>query len=214
MRNRILAICLTTLALATTAYAQRFEVFGDYTYFRYNPTITGLNTRSLNGGGGGAQVNFLKIFGLKGEFQGYMSTQTEVDVTSPISTPKGIIPIGTYKSNATMFSYLFGPVVRIPTKHIRPFGELLFGGVNTNLYTQLNNSLIANGGKVDASGSTQHPFALALGGGLDVAVNKSVAIRIGEFDFMLTRFTNIWTNSNNQHNFRYLAGVVFTFGGQ
>jgi hypothetical protein len=209
----MLKICVATLTLATGAFAQRFEVFGDYTYLRYNPTITGLNTRSLSGGGGGAQINFLKILGLKGDFQGYMSTQTVVDVTSPISTPKGIIPVGTYKSNATMFTYLIGPVVRIPGKHIRPFGELLFGGTHTNLYAQLNSALIANGGKIDASGSSQHPFAMAFGGGLDVVVNKHFSIRVGEFDWMLTRFTNIWTDTNNQNNFRYVGGAVFTFGG-
>jgi len=212
MKSRILGTCLATLALATTAFAQRFEVFGDYTYLRYNPTITGLNTRSLNGGGGGAQLNFLKIFGLKGDFQGYMSTQTTVQVTSPIPTPKGIIPVGTYKSNATMFTYLFGPVVRLPGKHIRPFGELLFGGTQTALYAQLNSALIANGGQTNAEGSSQHPFAMAFGGGLDVAVNKHFAVRVGEVDWLLTRFTNIWTNTNNQNNFRYLGGAVFTFG--
>ncbi len=140
MRNQVSGICLVALALTTSAFAQRFEVFGDYTYFRYNPTITGLNSRALNGGGGGAQLNFAKIFGLKADFQGYMSTQTVVDVTAPIPTSKGTIPVGTYKSNATMFTYLFGPVVRIPGKHIRPFGELLFGGTQTNLYAQLNNA--------------------------------------------------------------------------
>ncbi|MEO8592936.1 MAG: hypothetical protein ABI759_06430 [Candidatus Solibacter sp.] len=212
MRNRLLTICIATFALATGAFAQRFEAFGDYSYLRYNPTINGLNTRSLNGGGGGVQLNFLKFLALKGDFQGYMSTQTEVNVTSPISTPKGIIPVGLYKSNASMFSYLFGPVVRIPGKHIRPFGELLFGGVHTNLYAQLNNSLIAQGGKIDTSATAQHPFAMAFGGGLDVVVNKHFALRLGEVDWMLTRFTNVWTNTNNQNNFRYLGGAVFTFG--
>src|SRR3954453_10816558 len=101
----LLRISLFAFAIAPAAFAQRFEAFGDYTYLRYNPTITGLNTRSLNGGGGGVQLNFLKFLALKGDFQGYMSTQTVVNVTAPISTPVGIIPVGTYKSNATMFSY-------------------------------------------------------------------------------------------------------------
>ena len=205
-------ISVATLALATSAFAQRFEVFGDYTFLQYNPTINGLNSRALHGGGGGAQVNFAKIFGLKADIQGYGSTQTVVNVTSPIGTPLGIIPVGTYKSNATMFSYLFGPVIRIPARHVRPFGELLFGGVNSNLYAQLNSAVIANGGQLNSSGSTQHPFAMALGGGLDVVVNKHFSIRVGEVDWMLTRFTNIWTNSNNQNNFRYTGGAVFTFG--
>jgi hypothetical protein len=212
MRRRQFVISVATLALATSAFAQRFEVFGDYTFLQYNPTINGLNSRALHGGGGGAQVNFAKIFGLKADIQGYGSTQTVVNVTSPIGTPLGIIPVGTYKSNATMFSYLFGPVIRIPARHVRPFGELLFGGVNSNLYAQLNSAVIANGGQLNSSGSTQHPFAMALGGGLDVVVNKHFSIRVGEVDWMLTRFTNIWTNSNNQNNFRYTGGAVFTFG--
>ena len=211
MRSRVLGLCLSTLALATTAFGQRFEVFGDYTYMRYNPTITGLNSRALNGGGGGAQLNFAKIFGLKADFQGYMSTQTVVEVTSPIATSKGIIPIGTDKSNATTFNNLLR---RIRICRIRPFGELLFGGTNTNLYAQLNNALIVNGGKIDASGSSQHPFAMALGVGLDVVVNRHFSLRVGEVDWLLTRFTNVWTNTNNQNNFRYLGGAVFTFGGQ
>ena len=214
MRRRLLLTCLATFALATSAFAQKFELYGDYSFIQYNPTINGLNSRALHGGGGGAQWNFWKILGLKADFQGYLSTQTTVNVTSPIGTPVGVIPVGTYKSNASSFSYLFGPVVRIPTKHVRPFGELLFGGFNSNLYAQLNSALIANGGKVDTSGATQHPFAMAFGGGLDIAINKHVAIRPAELDYVLTRFTNIWTNSNNQNNFRYLGGVVFTFGSK
>jgi len=141
-----------------------------------------------------------------------MSTQTTVNVTSPISTPQGIIPVGTYKSNSTMFSYLFGPVIRYPGKHFRPFGELLFGGVHTNLYGQLSSSLII-GGQSNKSAEAQHPFAMAFGGGVDIAINKHFAIRAAECDWLLTRFTNIWTNTNNQNNFRFLMGGVFTFGG-
>ncbi len=212
MRKQLLRICLAS-TFAAIAFAQRAEVFGDYTFIQFNPTITGSQSRALNGGGGGGQLNFAKIFGIKGEFQGYMSTQVSVNVTSPISTPAGIIPVGTYKSNATMFSYFFGPVVRIPLKRIHPFCELLFGGVNTNLYTQLNSVAIV-GGSRNTSNSTQHPFAMAFGGGLDVVVNRSVSLRLGELDWVLTRFTNVFTNTNNQDNFRYLGGIVFTFGGK
>jgi hypothetical protein len=211
-KRRLLNVCFAFMACVATAFAQRAEVFGDYTFMQFNPTITGVQSRALNGGGGGGQLNFAKIFGIKGEFQQYMSTEVTLNVTSPISTPKGIIPVGTYKSNATMFTYFFGPVVRYPGKHIRPFGELLFGGTSTNLYAQLNSSLVV-GGTVNGSASSQHPFAMAFGGGLDVAVNKHVSLRLGEFDWVLTRFTNLVTDTNNQNSFRYLAGVVFNFGG-
>jgi hypothetical protein len=195
------------------AFAQKGEVYGDYTYMQYNPTVTGLQSRALNGAGGGVQWNLSKYLGVKGDFQGYMSTQWTLNVTSPITTPSGgTIPVGSYSSNSTMFTYLFGPVIRVPAKRIVPFGEVLFGGSNTNLYGRLSSSLIAGGASVEQAG-TQHPFTMALGGGVDIVVNKNVAFRLGEFDYLLTRYTNPLTDTNNQNNFRYLGGMVFRWGG-
>ena len=212
MKSRSLIVAVTISLYATKAFAQKGEIFGNYTFMQFNPTINGLNSRSLNGGGGGAQWNIVPAFGIKAEFQGYMSTETTVNVTAPIPGPNGgIIPVGTYKSNATMFTYLFGPVVQLPGKRVRPFAEVLFGGMQTELYAQLNNALIANGGKIDAS-KTQHPFTMAVGGGLDVNVNKHFALRLAQMDWILSRYTNPWTSTNNQNSFRYLGGVVFKFG--
>lgn len=213
MKVQSLIATLAISAFAATAFAQKGEIFGNYTYMQFNPTITGLNSRALNGGGGGAQWNIKPSFAIKGEFQGYMSTETTVNVTSPIPVNNGLIPVGTYKSNATMFTYLFGPVIQLPGKRVRPFGEVLFGGMQTELYSQLNSAVIANGGKLDAS-KTQHPFTMAVGGGLDVNINKHVAVRLAEVDWVLTRYTNPWTSTNNQNSFRYLAGVVIKFGGE
>jgi len=213
MKVRSLILVSTMSLFATMAFAQKGELFGNYSYMQFNPTINGLNSRALNGAGGGAQWNIKPMIGIKAEFQGYMSTETSVSVTSPIPGPNGgIIPVGTYKSNATIFTYLFGPVVQLPGKRFRPFGEVLFGGMQTELYTQLNSAVIANGGKLDAS-ETQHPFTMAFGGGLDINVNKHVAVRVAQMDWVLTRFTNPWTDTNNQNSFRYLGGIVFKFGG-
>jgi outer membrane immunogenic protein len=210
MKRRLWFLLVPTLMFSAAAFAQRAEIFGDYTFMQFNPTITGVNSRALNGGGGGFQVNVGRVFGIKGEFQGYMSTETTVEVKSPIGTPAGVIPVGTYKSNATQFTYLFGPVIRIPAGRVQPFGELLFGGMNTNMYSQLLSSTIV-GGQANAN-ATQHPFAMAFGGGLDVSVNKHVSLRLAEMDWVLTRFTNVFTNSNNQNSFRYLGGIVFNLG--
>jgi hypothetical protein len=77
----------------------------------------------------------------------------------------GTIPPGTYSSQSNMFTYLFGPVVKIPIPKVTPFGELLFGGSNTNGYTNLVKSINAGGGTISATG-TQHPFTMAWGAGL------------------------------------------------
>jgi hypothetical protein len=196
---------------STSLIAQKMEVFGNYSYMQFNPTITGLQSRALNGGGGGAQFNFGKAFGIKGEFQGYGSTQWTMNVTSPISTSQGTIPVGTYKSNASMFTYLFGPVVGAQKGKMKFFGEVLMGGSNTGMYGDLYNETIV-GGKASTTKS-QHPYTMAIGGGVDVELNKHVALRLAEMDWMVTRYTNPFTNTNNQNSFRYLGGIVFKFGG-
>jgi hypothetical protein len=214
MKKSVVPTVLCAL-VGVSASAQDFhraEVFGDYTYMQFNPTLTGLQSRALNGGGGGFQVNMRKFFAIKGEFQGYQSTQWTLNVTSPLTTPGGaIIPVGTYKSNANMFTYLFGPVIRMPTRRITPFAEALFGGSNTNLYGRLYSQTITGGQSAEAGG-TQHPFTMALGGGFDINVTKHIAIRPAEMDYVLTRYTNPFTNTNNQNSFRYLGGIVFKLG--
>lgn len=204
------------LVFVMTALAQddgKFDISAGYSYFRFNPTITGVQSRSLNGGGGAIQLNLLKFLGIKADLQGYGSTSFTATYGTPIVTPKGTIPPGTYTTNGNQFTWLFGPVVQIPTSKVKVFGELLFGGSNTNAYANLSRSIDAGGGTIPLSG-TQHPFTMALGGGVDVNVSKRIALRLGEFDYILTRYTNPLTNTNNQNNFRYLAGVVFKLGGE
>ena len=53
---------------------------------------------------------------------------------------------------------------------------------------------------------------MAVGGGLDVKVTKSIALRPIEIDYLLTRYTNPFTETNNQNNFRYVGGIVFYLG--
>jgi hypothetical protein len=211
-RNTIMFAAL--LLSSTVAFAQeetqRVELFGEYSYLRFNPTLPHLNNRSFNGGGGGATFNFTRYLGIKAELMGYGSTSFTTTVDAPIATPKGTVPAGTFNSQGNMFTYLFGPVVKVPLSRITPFGELLFGGSNSNGYANLSKAIIAGGGTINASG-TQHPFTMAFGGGLDVHINHNFSIRPIELDWVLTRYTNPLTNTNNQNSFRYTAGVVYRF---
>jgi hypothetical protein len=202
------------LLSSTVAFAQeetqRVELFGEYSYLRFNPTLPRLNNRSFNGGGGGATFNINRYLGIKGELMGYGSTSFTTTVSAPIITPKGTVPAGTFNSQGNMFTYLFGPVVKLPLSRITPFGELLFGGSNSNGYANLSKAIIAGGGTISATG-TQHPFTMAFGGGLDVHINHNFSIRPIELDWVLTRYTNPLTNTNNQNSFRYTAGFVYRF---
>ncbi len=47
-----------------------------------------------------------------------------------------------------MFTYLFGPVVGVHARKLNVYGELLFGGSNTNGYGNLTKSINARGAQV------------------------------------------------------------------
>jgi len=199
-----------------TAFAQgtpKWELYGNYSYMQFNPTITGLQSRAFNGGGGGVVANFGRVFGIKADLQGYGSTQNTYTTSAPVVTPHGTVPVGTFKSSGNMFTYLFGPVIGYRASKFHMYGEYLLGGSNSNLYGELVKSIDAGGGKLTGSG-TQHPFTMAMGGGLDLNLNKHVALRLAEMDWVLTRYTNPITNTNNQHSFRYQGGLVLMFGAQ
>ena len=93
--------------LAKTGFSQeepaRIELFGEYSYLRFNPTLTGLQSRSFNGGGGGVTFFFSDHFGLKGELMGYGSaTWTETFPSQLVVTPHSTtatIPVGTYSAS-------------------------------------------------------------------------------------------------------------------
>jgi hypothetical protein len=215
LRRVVLAIAPLLFVTATAAMAQsdeKFDVYGDYSYIQFNPSLTGLQSRAFNGGGGGVQYNFLHFLGIKADFQGYGSTSWTVNYAGPVVTPHGTIPAGSYTSTGNMFTYLFGPVVRVPLHRFTVFGNVLFGQSNTNGYANLVQAINSGGGSLQATG-TQHPFTMDVGGGLDLNINKTIALRLGEIDYMLTRYTNPITSTNNQNNFRYVGGIVFKFGG-
>jgi opacity protein-like surface antigen len=211
---------LVGLALfAKVGFAQqeepsKVEFYGEYSFLRFNPTLQGLPSRDFEGGGGGVDFYFNKNFGIKGDFMAYGSTTWTVTFPQVlVVTPHGtseIVPAGTFSTSANMNTYQIGPVIRFPWRSATIFGEVLFGGANTNGYANLERSIDLGGGSLNVTGS-QHPFAMSVGGGVDFNVGKHFAIRAAELDYFLTRFTNPVTSTNNQNNFRYLAGVVFKF---
>jgi len=56
------------------------------------------------------------------------------------------------------------------------------------------------------------PFALQVGGGVDIGLSRHLGIRAFQADWVRTQFPNGTTNVQN--NFRLAAGVVFRFPGK
>jgi outer membrane protein with beta-barrel domain len=204
------SLVLLTLAAAAQEFP-RAEVGVDYSFARYAPSASFTKGHSLNGGGGSVIYNVNSYLGLKMDLQGYGSNHT--NFTIPAGNP--FFPGGASgKVQGNLFTYLFGPEIKVRAHNFHPFGHLLFGGAHSNVYgnafKQICQPLAA--GCTLSKAPSGDAFAMAFGGGVDIPINRTISIRPGEVDYLLTRFSNPFTNGN-QNNFRYSAGIIFSFGG-
>ncbi len=200
-------VFVAVLLFGLSALAQDFpkiEVSADYSYARYAASHAYTSSYSLNGGGGAVDFNFTPHLGIKMDLQGYGSN------TQRFTAPAGsaICPLGCSANvQGNLFTYLFGPQIGIRTGKIRPYGQVLLGGAHSNVYGNLG--LVS--GVVFSKAPSGNSFALAAGGGVDIAINHSgtIAFRPAEIDYLYTRFNN--SASSGQNSFQYKAGVVFNF---
>ena len=192
----------------------KWEIPIDYSYVHYqaidfeshNDAYFYGQYFALEGGGIGFVYNFNPKIGFKGEFQGYGAN------TKSVTVPPGnaFLPAGgTASVTGDMFTYLFGPQISFNRGKVRPFGEILVGGANTNLYKNAYNNLTLTG---VTKAPSNNAFAAAAGIGVDFAVSRRLSLRPLEVDYLYTDFSN--TLSANQHSWRYLGGVALTFGGK
>jgi len=196
-----------------TAWAQEFpkaEVGLDYSYARFAPNASGTQGHSLNGGGGSFVFNFNQYLGIKADFQGYGSTTSNF-----FFAPTPNFPTGAQANvQGNLFTYLFGPQIKVRAHHIQPFVHLLFGGAHSNVYANAfkNICLVGTGVCSFSKAPSNNTFAMAFGGGVDIPIGHVVAIRPAEIDYLYTNFNNQF-NGSNQNNFRYSGGIVFNLAG-
>jgi len=93
--------------------------------------------------------------------------------------------------------FTFGPRFSIRrSERFTPYFHVLAGG------TRISTSFPT----INASDTG---FAGIGGGGFDVHVGDRFSVRMGQLDYVVTRFSGRY-----QHDFRYSAGVVFRFGSK
>lgn len=204
------AALLCAMTAAATDYP-KYETFVGYSFVRFNPNSPFIPSFNANGGDGQFVYNFNRWFG--GEFDAGAVT-------------KGTI--GGYTVDATVANWAAGPRVTFKSRgRFKPFVHVLFGGAYTTASARLS-AVLVNAG-IFPPGFTPNPnaplsvrlvasntdFAMLAGGGLDYKLSKHMYIRPIGADYYLTRVpNNIWGNGNttNRNNFRYTAGINFTWG--
>jgi OmpA family len=217
MKLRTALIFAVDVMFGLSAWSQehpKWEVPIDYSYVHYqgidfeshNGTYFYGQHFNLEGGGGGIVYNFSHKLGVKAEFQGYTS-DTRVVIVPP-GNP--FLPAGGSASvSGNLFTYMIGPEFGITKGRFRPFAEGLVGGAHSNVYKNAYNNLTFTG----ISGApSNNAFAAAAGVGLDLGLSRRFSIRPFEVDYLYTNFSSAL--SINQHSWRYLGGVVLTFGGK
>jgi opacity protein-like surface antigen len=193
--KKLVLVCAVFMAFSIAAGAQDYpkaEVFGGYSFVHFNVQETPSSDTAFNLNGGSASISFnpKAKLGLVADFGGYHGSPTVLGSSASV----------------TQISYLFGPKVAMRSNaRITPFGQALFGGVHQST------TITFQGIAPISVSSSANAFAMALGGGADAKVNKTIAIRVFQLEYMLTKFKDNF--SNRQNGVRISTGIVFGFGG-
>ena len=209
---KTIELTMVVLLLGLAASAQefpRYEVAVDYSYARFNPNAAYTQAKSLNGGGGSIVINWNEYLGIKADFQGYGSNKTTFNIMPNPRFPTGATGV----VSGNLFTYMFGPQFKVRAHGLHPYAHLLFGAAHSNVYHNAYGTICQPivGSCAFKGAPSENAFAMAFGGGVDIPLHHVVSFRPVEIDYLLTDFTNQFANSN-QNNFRYSAGVVFSFG--
>jgi hypothetical protein len=169
------------------------EVFGGYQYLHFGGNGTDVNA---NGWNASLTGNFNKWFGVAADFSGAYKT----------------INIGGVNVDTKVYSYTGGPVVSLNSGgKVNPFVHALFGGahVSGSGCATLQDSI--DGVKpADITGcgsGSLNGFTMMFGGGADVKLNKALAVRLIQADWVSYRFSGV----SESHNVRVSTGIVLRF---
>jgi hypothetical protein len=201
--KRIALLIAAALLWGGVAFAQdnpRFEVTGDYSFFRStSPLSSAWDSINYNGGGGDVTFFLTPHFGAKADFQGYNSANQCANASYGFNGCAG----------GNLITYMFGPVVKYRINKFEPFGELLFGASHSNIFT---NACNANIGLCATSSPTTTAFTVALGGGVDLKLTHHLGVRLFDVDYVPTHFTNNFSGGNSlQNSLRVQTGIQFRF---
>jgi hypothetical protein len=197
----------------------QYETFLGYSFVRFNPNSDFIPSYNSNGGAGQFVYNFNRWFG--GEIDAGGVNKGVLNIFNPFTG--NLFNNGNVDTTTAWITA--GPRVTFRGKgndsRWKPFVHVLFGGAYTTASTPDNTSDFLNSRLV----ASRWGFAMLAGGGLDIRVSRHFWFRPVGADYFLTRFQNnffgngvlvdgtvVNGNTTNRNNFRYTAGLNFTWG--
>lgn len=186
VKTLIRAALLLVFAYLPCAKAQeietpKVELYGGYDFVRYNA-----NPR-INGVSSSESFNANGITG-----EAVYNPASRLGIVGELS---GYSLSRAGRDTTYQVSYLLGPRVSLRRGIVAPFAQALFGGVWA------------------ADGVTLGPvsaFGMTAGGGIDLRLSDSFAVRPLQAEYFLTKFPD--GANNRQNNFRFAAGIILRIG--
>ena len=180
-------LCAVMLLTGVAASAQEHgsaEAVIGYSYMRANPNSSAADSFNLNGGMASITYYPWHWLGFAADFGG-----------------NHVGKIGSLDVNNNLFTYLFGPRIRLPgTTHFKPFAETLVGVAH------------ATGTSAFTGAGTHNSFAMAVGGGLDIPVTHHIGLRAFDLDYLPTWFRETPGGGRVvQNNIRVSTGLRIRF---
>ncbi len=172
---------------ATAQQTPSYDLEGGYLYRSFYPTNA--PRFATNGWNVSLDHNFKNWIGITGDLSGTYGNQ-------------GV------NGKSQIYTFMAGPRI-YPFGHrhkLIPYGQVLFGAGYDRLTFPLNSGF-------PETTFTSTAFAWMGGGGVQVKIKPSWAIRLFEFDYEKTRFSNYPNQSTNtQANYRISVGLVYHIG--
>lgn len=182
----------------------KFELFLGYSNVLATPMSLSNRIADIQGGDTNIAFNLNRYFGLVGDFAGYHANTLTFNQAGGPSRDVG--------ADGKAFTYMGGPRLSYRRPHFTLFAQALFGDANARTVT-ING---CTGSPSCTPLPSENSFAMALGGGLDLNLNRHFAFRIIQAEYLMTRFmdpSSATGTTGTRNNVRLSSGIVFRSGG-
>jgi opacity protein-like surface antigen len=209
----LLSVVVLSAVAVSAQDAQRFETFGGYS-LTHDASFLAATT---NGWDTSTTIFLKRWLGFTTDVSGHYGSG---------NFPFFIVneyPLGKYKLNTSSYTYMAGPHFTYRRSRYAPFVESLFGVYNARYNLTVLEGCPPESCIGPAPGSTRSDsytkFALAAGGGLDVAVGHGISVRPFQMEYLLLREPRATASNGdivpittNYNTYRFSTGISFQFG--
>lgn len=195
MKKLIFIFCLLVASVSATQAQTTGELSKNDFFAGYSYNSADINTLTINPnrtGQNGVNLAYTRYFN--------KNVGVTADISAHFSRRTQTLNGGEFKSKRDQYYALGGIQFKAPNKtRVTPFARALVGG---SFFRGFTSNITPAGNVYTFDDATS--FAFAVGGGLDVRVNKRIKVRLIQADYVPTFF-----GSGRQDNFRLSFGIVF-----